>query len=465
MPGGRFLPQTRIAPRTFTPSGVSLIPAHPPRPVSHRSPSAVQYVTVVCKVCGTRVDERVADEPREVRCPDCHKPVPIPGRDQIVAPIVHKPLEQPGVYKLIPDDTAAVPGGTSDPDRPPARRRPLDEDLLVVCGVCHARLHPPIRAQSYKVRCPDCHKPVRVPGPEEADRLRQDRKRLEPKLDPIESIPLVQPTGPAPRVQTFFAVQGTQIRRAPVSKPPKWTWFSGIWTFPWQAEVLKKWLFLSLGITLLFGLAAVMLIFLDKINSGEGARVGHLLAFFAMPALWIFFWTASYGSSVWLHVIIDTAAGNRRITEWPESGWRDGIFAFMMIAFQFSLTLLLGWFVAKAGEYAGAPFGLCLDVAVLLLFPFFVMSMLETNAWYFPFSGPVARSVGTRFLDWLVCYLLLCLSFGGFSYVWGFALQMNPPLVLLGTGWIWAALILISARLLGRLGWKITRLPPQESRE
>src|SRR5690606_85260 len=119
------------------------------------------------------------------------------------------------------------------------------EPLLVTCPLCRCRMHPPIRRESYKVRCPDCFRAVRVPGTEAAARLREQRKRLEPKLEAIEPIPLRLESTVKPQVATHFALQGAKIREVVLSPPPHWTWISGILTFPWQREIIRRWLILS----------------------------------------------------------------------------------------------------------------------------------------------------------------------------------------------------------------------------
>lgn len=412
----------------------------------------IEYITVVCRVCGTRVDERVADEARDVRCPDCHKPVRIPGRAQIPAPAAKAEVEDPGVYQI-----SAKPAPTG-PEADRKSRRPKKREFLVACPLCHARLHPPIRPEAYKVRCPDCHRPVRVPGQEEAREILE--KQATPDLDvgPIETIPLGKVHEPPRRATSFFAVQAQKIRREAPPKPPEWTWFSGVWTFPWQLDVIHRWLVISIGLTCLGGLLALLI----SMYVGAGHPVAVVMAFLLLPALWIFLWTASYVSASWLAVIVDTAAGNKSVVEWPELAWRDGIYAFLAILFQWGVAAVVGHVIGKVCELAGAPestYWICLDVSVAVLFPFLILSMLETGAWYRPFSRAVARSVSTHFSDWFMCYLLLDVSFGGFSYLW--ARMMNWSLLagLLATGWMWAAMILISARLLGRLGWKLTQDP------
>lgn len=416
--------------------------------MSGSSSDAVQYVTVVCRVCGTRVDERVIAEDREVPCPDCYTPVKIPGRARIVAPLPPPKIEDPGVYRLNHEEPVERKGrGAAAPKRP---KEP--EPLLVTCPLCRCRMHPPIRRESYKVRCPDCYRAVRVPGTEEAARLREQRKRLEPKLEAIEPIPLRLESKVPPRVATQFTLEGVRIREAPPSPPPRWTWMSGILTFPWQREIIRRWLILSIGMFLLLGascLVAMMLL------SGNPLALLSA-AFIIVPGVWLFLWTGSYAASAWMTVVVDTAGGNHTVPEWEDETWRDGLFPGLALLFQCVIAALFGEVLGRAAAHAGVSYQMVRDVVFLLAIPFLILSMLETTLWYFPFSRRVARSLGTHFRDWCLFYLVHSTLIGGAFYLSMYALRHWGLTAVVPGGPMWAALVLISGRLFGRLGWRIT---------
>jgi hypothetical protein len=355
------------------------------------------------------------------------------------------------VYALKSDARADAPPQ-------PGRRKNSLGDVLVVCPICAARLHPPLRRETYRVQCPDCHEPVRVPSPQEAAALETRVKTQPPKLEEMEStggLVLPPPVRRRP-TQTFYSQQTVQIRREAPDPPPEWVWFSGVWTFPWQPGVLKKWGFISLGITLLGGLLTL----LASLSGGVSSPASAVMAFFALPMIWIGIWTASYASSACLHVITETSAGNQRINDWPDQGWRDGMFSFLSMLYLVSVAALIGHVAGLAGGAAGWGYWLTNAETVRLLFPFLVLSMLETGAWYFPFSVPLAGSFGRNFMDWLVAYLLLAVLLRGWGWLWLRGAVAAPYLMPLATGWIWAAVILIAARILGRLGWRITQRMP-----
>ena len=162
------------------------------------------------------------------------------------------------------------------------------------------------------------------------------------------------------------------------------------------------------------------------------------------------------------HIIAETAAGNRRIHEWPDQGWREGMFSFLPWLYLIGVAALIGHLTGITGDAIGWPYWpICLST-ILLTMPYLVLSMMETGAWYLPFSGPVAISIFRNGRDWLMCYLLIGSLFAGWGWVWWHGIAWSPFLIPLATGWIWGAIFLISARILGRLAWRINQDQPMD---
>lgn len=416
------------------------------------SQSPVEYVTVVCRVCGTRVDERLADEAREVPCPDCLEPVRIPARRELPPKPVPPPAPERPVYKLQRPEE-------EQHSAPPSSRSRRLGDVLVVCPVCGARLHPPLQPRSYQVRCPDCFRPVTVPSPDEAAE-RESRLRPPPrKEEPIETIPIPQPPS-RPRPPTYLARQLAVVRREPRQRPPPATWWSGVWTFPWQSEVQGKWLVLSLCLTVLFLLVAGFI----ELALASQNRATLPMFLCAFPAVLVAFWTGSYAASTALTVIVETAAGNRRIVAWPEQPFRDGIGGLLALVYLWGLSLLAGHGVGWLSVRLGGSYWIWAVAAGGGLFPIALLSMLEAGAWYAAVSGPILRSLVRNVFDWAVCYLLLGALLGSLGYVWGLAMLLAPVPTAICSSPVWSAALLISARLLGRLAWRIERTSRHEAK-
>jgi len=403
-------------------------------------PSALQFVSVVCPVCHARLDERVADAPRMIKCPDCFTELRVPTKTEAVAAQPKKrPAPEVEPYQL--QSTAETPEQTA------ARQQKSDDEIvLVVCKVCGARLHPRPQREPRAVQCPDCHEPVRVPSLTEiAERKR--REQIPAPLQQVQALPVPVPE-PRPEVSTEYWERTAAIKREEEPDPPRWTFFSGVFTFPWHSEVWWRWLLLSLGLSIL-GLIVglVMLIFLGTSNYS-----GILLAFFVLPAIWITIWTVSYGASCWLVVVEDTASGNQRIHNWQQESWRDWVLTACYVGYVISLSLVLGYGTGLLAELAGNDFRLGMLATAWLVFPMLILSSLEAGLWWVPLTKPIVRSLAKHARDWFLYYILSTMVVGGGGLVGLLFLTRLPVTGLLLLGPMWATVVLIHARLLGRLG-------------
>jgi hypothetical protein len=162
-----------------------------------------------------------------------------------------------------------------------------------------------------------------------------------------------------------------------------------------------------------------------------------------------------------LGILQDTANGKDAIESWPDANFLDwlgeacyvfsGLFIAVFPAFLAAKVLsLIGaddamfWFVAVVGSSLG----------VLLIFPFALVSMLESGSAIIPVSQPILRSLRLATGSWLVFTFVsglvvgagICL--GAVRVLWPDSAVMN---------FVMALLLLVDFaiyfRLLGRLAW------------
>ena len=87
-----------------------------------------------------------------------------------------------------------------------------------------------------------------------------------------------------------------------------------------------------------------------------------------------------------------------------------------------------------------------------------LLSSLVADSVFVPLTGPIARSLWRNLRGWLTFYLLSIVSVLAPNLALLLAPSVMPPLlVALVQGPVMAATIFIYARLVGRLGWLISR--------
>jgi hypothetical protein len=232
--------------------------------------------------------------------------------------------------------------------------------------------------------------------------------------------------------------------------PPRWTFFSGVFLYPWRPQSLLPWMVLSIGTALCEWSGLLVLSGLAS-SSQPGALAAGA---FGIVWLWLVILTGSYAAAC-LFAIMETTAYNFDAPyDWPDPDWRE----------RFVHLLWMGWCFGLAAALVAPPSAFLSDnlqgralasaIGIGLLFPVFVLSTLETNS-LSPISTPIWRSLVSEFAAWISFYVLggLLLAGAGWASVEVFRwLQWLSPLVL---GPLWAATILIYSRLLGRLAWRI----------
>jgi hypothetical protein len=401
-------------------------------------------VTVVCKTCDTRLDEEALPEPHETMCPVCFSMVMVPAASE--ATVKKGPL-----FKSDPDleGYAMLPLEGPEAER---RAKKAQDVILVVCPICRARLHAPPKKDAYHVKCHDCHELVRVPSRAE-HRERQKREAIPDQRDAIEPVPVGEVQAVERAYSSWYLKSQLIRQRETGAKPPKSIYFSSTFTFPWERDIVVKWGYLTIGLSV-FSMLSVVLI---TMYQQGGGIPGLAMGFFALPLIWIGIWTLSYAASVSMAIITDTANGNQKIVNWADQNWRDWIITMAYVQYLIAVAALAGYVTNQVLELAGHPAPWAGFVVAAVAFPYVLLSALETGGGLNFISANVTLSLFRKLLPWIGYYLiagLLTAAVGG--ALW--ALLMASPLLAgaLG-GTLLAAWILIVARLTGRLAWAISR--------
>jgi len=396
------------------------------------------FVTVVCPTCHARLSARRKHAGKRLACPDCGVPIeiPLPEPPDSRVPAEPRPV---GEYRVA--ESAAS-------------RHHADDLITVVCPTCHARLSARWDMAGRRRKCPDCGVKIHIPFPE--------ARRTDPGPDAQKIGHYEVDAAPEKaRVATQFLDQQAVIFAVPLPEPPRWTFFSGVFQFPWYRNTLARWLCLSAGLLAWGELVVGALALVGVGGEGVGGIAIVAVGFMVLPIVWVSVWTYSYAASCLLAIVQETASGNDLIT-WPEDTWRDRFWKLLYVGYLAVLAALAGAGVASLLEWQTGIFWPALAITGCVLFPIILLSSLERDSTWAVLSPVIVRSLFVVMWGWLVFYsfaallgVLAALPIGA-----GYYLRHQFAGVVLAAP-VAAAAVLIYARLLGRLAWRITeRLEP-----
>jgi hypothetical protein len=177
-----------------------------------------------------------------------------------------------------------------------------------------------------------------------------------------------------------------------------------------------------------------------------GAMVGvPMLAATGFLAAW---WIAALNAS-FLVIVNETASGNDRIQAWPEMNFIDSIFEAAFAVNSLALAAAPGAGIAWLDPGNGL---LYVGISTVVGFPVIFLSMLERNSCMSPWSTAILNSLWTGRRVWTIFYLETTVGIAA-----AVVLTAGLPLPLVDAI-LWTipfdlVVLVIYARLLGRLGW------------
>lgn len=233
----------------------------------------------------------------------------------------------------------------------------------------------------------------------------------------------------------------------------------GVLFFPWRQQNLLRWASLSVGLWLAgtlswYTIAAMMALGVPWDPNAIRAGAAFLPAFFSILL------TGCYGSALILAIIKDTAFGHNDLANPPTSNWHDWVSSCRYPSYSLVVAGLIGYFISLPLPAFQAPFAI---IIANLLFPLFLLSSLETRNALGIASGPVLRSIPSMIGPWIGFQSIsqsLVASVVAIIWVW---FPSMPYLCVLCTAPLVAAVIMIYARLLGRIAWRAATLDRSRS--
>lgn len=412
------------------------------------------WVGVVCPVCQTRVYARATAEASQAECPDCFTIVRVPPLTDAAAEqrVRHTP-DDPGTYAIAVDEDAP-------------RRRPDEaaetEYAALTCPQCSTRLTPELRDRAWNTTCPDCLEVIAVPSRAVWRKEHAKGKTRRRVSGPVgyqvtDTLPPAAPSRGEPFVTGVFDAQA-EIRTEPPPPIPRWTFISGVFGLPWRENVRTRWVYLSFGFWVTGFFAGLVL----WLALGMGFYYG--VPFFALPLIWVTLWTVSFAGTSFLTIVEDTANGNDRIEHWNEGSWKDWAADALAPLFLAALTAGVAACVGQAAVFAAGTVAYwpVFGVTCWLVFPFVLLSSMQQDSVWAPFSFALLKSMAVKAGIWLAYYAMAAAVAVAYLVLVAGALAAGGLLLaLIVFAPLLAAAFFIEARLLGRLAWRVLIFDPE----
>ena len=371
------------------------------------------------------------------------------------------------------DQGAALPDDEADgflddlpPLSPPPRRAPsaaapvatsveYETEYRVRCNVCGTSQYAQAKNAGKTLTCPDCHSPMTIPPPpkrpkkptvdanagddlrfsEAAPERRSDdpwRKSAEQLLDEASR------TDDEEEPETYYDVP--KIR----------DWARTVFSIFTQPAVTVHWIVLSLVASVASYLAL--------------ASEMQILVVGLFPFGLLF---AAIVVACGFAILQSIANGEREVTEWPLMADPTEWFGTLLVAV--SAAVLAGVPAWAVGQFFFGPnlAAVCLTMlAIYALFPFILLSMLDMQSVFVPFSGDVARSVTQCEESWGGFYFSSGLLFFALFLIYVIGSLMTPASASVLYLFATVGVSFVYFSMLGRLAYAIgqtVNAPPLEN--
>lgn len=352
-----------------------------------------------------------------------------------------------------------------------------DYEFGIICHVCATRLTMTDEQVGKKVKCPDCHTILRVREPPPSRRKAKahvpvaddDDFRLADAADvaaapePFQSIAsdLLQKaeaeTAPAQPAQPLRSTSEEALQRAEQGLQEEEEREPPLPNSPFTNQLLS-FLLDPTTIGRLVFYAAALWVLLGAIQMAIVTTEGGALSQFTSILMRMFASTfglafiAAFCSGM-QGILQDTSNGMDEIESWPDLNfvdWFGEMFfiagsAFLAISPAFALTKLTGSGLVFLGAFTAG---------MIAVFPFVLLSMLETGSVINPLSRPIQRSIrlaGGRWIQFIVSAVIVIVIGAGLFFVRVAYRDMTILNLMVAVGFV--VLSAVYFRLLGRLAW------------
>lgn len=447
-------------------AAATAVPSPPPfKPAAPIAEPQPQFIGFECRVCQTRMYARPDQAGQSAKCPDCGARSTIPPPAMLRAKKSLPAAMEGEQYELWDVDAT-----------------PLASELLALqptfipidCRLCQTLFHATVDQVGSELECPDCGTKHLVPPPIAPKSFRS--------LDQATGGPYGVDTSAVPSSRSMIVpldrtVLDEKVPRAAVvprgdrrhkkrfdarGRPllPRWPLVSGIVPFLFSLGVPVRWFALSIS-----GAIAIALAASGASSIGVGGGVVSLglhaiqgVCLFVLGCVIGVVWLAA-AASIFLAIVIESTEGNNRIYRWPSANlieWLPEMLQFVVAGF---VCCFPGWLIAKLAPVGSIEPSMAIAASVAAMLPIVLLSQLEADSPFAVISGRVLTSLARCPFSWLTFYIEFAAIAAGGAAALMFVLQ-SETWSLAALAPLYVAAMLLAARLLGRLGWKLAESMP-----
>ena len=352
----------------------------------------------------------------------------------------------------------------------------MPDSQSIQCPGCSEQIHLPSSNDHAEWHCPECGLAIpsvsgmktesgdeedtyqiRRPEPTKRQRRKPSQTYVDSREAPVESEDRGLEPPPMPlsnrELDGPLGLQRRERLKVETDPPPEQPFLTNVFGFPYDGSVVSYWLVVA-GTFTFFAFLALLV---QSMLLAAHSIVSAVVAFIALPAFWIGCWTFSFAAACFLNIVEETAAGNNAIREWMDNTWRDWMAQLFYLLYLACLPMAVAWPIVRLCGYTYSQAVIPLAITEFILFPILLLSALELDSAWFPVSAPIVESLFKVMGGWLKFYVLTGLIAGVCGGLVYFAMKEAHFGLALLIGPLFAWATFVYARLIGRLGWLITK--------
>ncbi len=169
----------------------------------------------------------------------------------------------------------------------------------------------------------------------------------------------------------------------------------------------------------------------------------------------------AYGSGCVVAIIRDTASGNDDVADWHDTEFPEAMARALDVLFPMAGAGALGFGVylillpLVGGQFLATAIG---GLVALLIYPIMLVSALENGAFWVVVSGSTLRLIFGFFSGWLLINLEMAIVTGAWLQFTRVGSQYLPIITAILGAPLYAAVLMIDARLLGRFLYRANEI-------